>query len=67
MLDLPWNVKISALQVFLPMYLLLNRSPDLKQGKETEIKALFKTTDTLARSSAVYILGMSTNTCFLII
>ena len=49
------------------MYLLLNKSPDLKQGKEGEIKALFKMTDRLARSSAIYILGILTNTCFLII
>ena len=46
------------------MYLLLNKSPDLKQGKEGEIKALFRLTDRLARSSAVYIIGVLTNTFF---
>lgn len=46
------------------MCLLLKKSSDFKQGKEGEIKSLFKTTDRLARSDTVYILGMLINKCF---
>lgn len=46
------------------MCLLLKKSSDFKQGKEGEIKALLKTTDRLARSDTVYILGMLVHKCF---